>query len=95
MSDPLQGLIGSGQVHVRTVAGLAQAAAHDGEPSVAVRMFASLGAFGACPSNEERDLHRWLKDLYGISLEVYYFPLRLHVPQNSKKKRHSLMPYQV
>ena len=42
-----------------------------------VRCFASLGAFGAHTHNEERDLHRWLKNLHQISLEPYYIKLEV------------------
>ena len=85
-----QGLIGNGQAHVHTVVGLAQAALLDGEAVPAVRRFASLGAFGKCPSNEERDLHRWLKDFYGVSLEVSYIPLTVHAPQPNSSS-HNLL----
>ena len=44
-----------------------------------VRCFASLGAFGAHTHNEERDLHRWLKNLHQISLEPYYIKLEVEV----------------
>lgn len=61
-------MLGSGQAHVRTVVSLAQAQLEDGfdghgEPPTAIQAFASLGSFGRCSSNEERDLHRLLRDL--------------------------------
>ena len=73
------GMIGSGKAHVRTVVGIAQAQCKDGEPPLAVQAFASLGSFGRNNTKEERDLHVWLRNLHGINLEVYYFPLRLNV----------------
>lgn len=72
-------MIGSGQAHVRTVVSIAQAQMRDGEPPASIQAFASLGSFGRRNANEERDLHRWLKDLYNVSLEVYYLKLNLHV----------------
>lgn len=65
-------MIGSGKSHIRTVVSIAQAQSLDQEPPAAVKAFASLGAFGKCDNNEERDLHRWLQGLHGIELEVYY-----------------------
>ena len=74
-------MIGKGSAHVRTVVSIAQAQALDSEPPAAIAAFASLGSFGRCNSNEERDLHRWLKNLYNVSLEVYYTPFELQVVQ--------------
>ena len=37
----------------------------------AVKAFASLGGEGKHPSNQERDLHNWLKRLFGFELETY------------------------
>ena len=63
---------------MRTVVSIAQAQLLDGEPPPTIKAFASLGSFGQCNANEERDLHRWLKDLYNVSLEVYYTKFNLH-----------------
>ena len=75
-------MLGNGKAHIRTLVKIAQAQVEDGgEPPEAIQAFASLGAFGRCPANEERDLHTWLKDLHGISLEVYYVSMMIQAPQ--------------
>ena len=71
-------MIGSGKSHIHTLAAVAQAQIRDGLPVPdAIRAFASIGSCGAHSQNEERDLHRWLKDLHGLGLEIYYLPLKL------------------
>ncbi len=72
-------MIGSGKANVRTVVSIAQAQCLDAEPTPAVKAFASLGGFGKHSSKEERDLHRWLKNLHGIELETYNVRMRLIV----------------
>jgi len=71
------GMIGSGKSDIRTVVSIAQSQVEDGPVPPAIEAFASLGAWGAHSSNEERDLHSWLKDLHGITLEVYYTTLKI------------------
>ena len=73
------GLIGSGRTNVSTVASIAQAQNRDGQPVDAVAAFASLGSFGTCASNQERDMHRWLRNLHGTNLDMYYTPFELEV----------------
>ena len=41
---------------------------------------ASLGSGGAWPSNIERDLHRWLRNLYDVRLEPSFLKLDLLLP---------------
>jgi len=72
-------MVGSGQANVHTVVSIAQSQLLDGEPTPAIRAFASLGGYGANPSKEERDMHRWLTNLYNIQLEVYYVDFTLQV----------------
>jgi hypothetical protein len=64
--------VGTGGSHVSTVAETARANVTDGIPSQAVKCFASLGASGKFVQNQERDLHTWLKGLYGLELEPYH-----------------------
>ena len=73
------GMIGTGRAHVHTVVSIAQAQCMDGPTVPAVQAFASLGGGGLHPSNEERDLHRWLKNLYQIDMEVYTVRMNLQV----------------
>lgn len=72
-------MIGSGKANVRTVVSIAQAQCLDTEPTPAVKAFASLGGFGQHSSKEERDLHRWLKNLHGVQLETYNVRMKLLV----------------
>ncbi len=72
-------MIGTGRAHVHTVVSIAQAQCMDGPAVPAVQAFASLGGGSSHPSNEERDLHRWLKNLYQIDLEVYTVRMNLQV----------------
>ena len=62
-----------------TVASIAQAQSKDSQPVDAIAGFASLGSFGAHGSNQERDMHRWLKNLHGSCLELYYTAFELEV----------------
>ena len=49
----------------------------EGIPREAIRAFGSLGANGCRPANQERDLHTWLRHLWGFSLETYVVPMGL------------------
>ena len=73
------GLIGSGRTNVSTVASIAQAQHRDCQPVDTVAAFASFGSFGTCASNQERDMHRWLRNLHGTNLDMYYTPFELEV----------------
>ena len=53
------------------IAELARCCVRDGLPKEAVSVFASLGCDGKYPANQERDLHRWLRQLYNLELEPY------------------------
>lgn len=65
---------------VRTVASLAQSACLDGEPKAAVKAFATLGSGGKHWANEERDLHRWTKNLFDVSLDTYMVKFQVQAP---------------
>ena len=53
-------------------------------PHTAIEAFASLGNMGLHPSNQERDLHRWTKRHWGLSLQPYIVHLDLVPFQNEK-----------
>lgn len=77
-------MIGGGKAHVHTLVSMAQSQFMDALNSGAdipetIQSFASLGGWGAHSQNEERDLHRWLKNLHQISLEPYFLKLKLEV----------------
>ena len=73
----MSGLIGSGKIHVHTVAEIARAQLLDGPQLPSIAMFASLGNYGLQKGHEERDLHRWLQNLHGIALEPYWTTMLL------------------
>ena len=72
-------MVARGQVSVANAADLARCAIGDGIVHEAVRAFSSLGASGAAPSNCERDMVRWLKNLFNFNLEPYQITLHLQV----------------
>ena len=74
-------MIGSGRADIAQVADLARAMVSDGLPHGAVQAFASLGGCGRYPSNQERDLHRWLRKLFGLQLETYNVLMDVNAPQ--------------
>ena len=50
----------------------------DGSTHEALLSLASLGNHGRQTANQERDLHRWLKNLWGLELETYGLWLELY-----------------
>ena len=72
-------MVGRGQVSISGAADLARCATSDGLLHEAVSAFGSLGASGPSPSNCERDMSRWLKHLFGFTLEPYTVTLHLQV----------------
>lgn len=74
-------MIGNGRVSVAAAADLSRAhtADHGGNAPPAVLALATLGAGGAHRQNEERDLHRWVKDLYHLGMETYDVKMQLQV----------------
>lgn len=73
-------MVGRGQLSISAAAGLSQSCLEDGLVHEAVAAFASLGHNGAFPSNYERDLHRWLRALFGFELTTYPVMMNLEVP---------------
>lgn len=61
-----------------TPTALAEVADHE-VPHQALRAFASLGADGSRGANVERDLHRWLKGLWGVEIQTYTIEVPLQV----------------
>lgn len=76
--DELLNLVGRGRIDVSCATDVARAVLRDGVERETINKLASLGAFGHAQSNCERDLHRWLKNLFGLSLQPYtiYLPLK-------------------
>ncbi|CAJ1396188.1 unnamed protein product [Effrenium voratum] len=76
-------MIGAGKASVSGTAELSRATLmdfHGQYPPDALQAFASLGNNGQCPQNQERDLHRWLGELFGLKLRTYEVPMQLQVP---------------
>ena len=74
-------LVGRGKCSVAAACEIAQGVVEDHHqlPNGAVQAFASLGANGNHPQNAERDLHRWLRCLYGFQLQTYVLNLDLQI----------------
>ena len=77
-------LIGRGKLSIDAATALSRGIVADHDmPHGAIRAFSSLGAEGAHPQNSERDLHRWLRRLWGFSLETYTIKIRLQAPPHT------------
>ena len=68
-----QGMVGNGRASVAAVAELSRAYVEDSGAGVpdAVRAIASLGNWGSQTQNQERDLHRWVRNLYNLDIQTY------------------------
>lgn len=75
-------MVGCGRAAVAEVCDISRANLADGHVSEAILGLSSLGGFGAHASNQERDLHRWLKGLHSMTLEPFEVPLVLNVSWN-------------
>ena len=96
--DKLLDLVGRGHISVTAACEVAGGVAEDHAlPHAAVRAFATLGSEQKHPQNNERDLHRWVKNLYGLQLQPYKVFLDLQM--DSLKKRMVpmtvLLPHEV
>ena len=69
--------IGRGGSHIQTATDIARAVRSDGLESKALAALTSCGAHGVSDQNTERDLHRWLRGLWGFELEPYRIELEL------------------
>lgn len=72
-------MLGTGRANVAEIADMARSTLADGLPSKALEAFASLGSGGIHSNNQERDLHRWLHSLFGMSLSTFKVPMSLNV----------------
>ena len=73
-------MLGQGQASVQQLATLARAIVKD-VPHEAMTAFASLGASGRHESNQERDLHRWMRNLWNFHLEPLPVWMELSAPR--------------
>ncbi|CAJ1394074.1 unnamed protein product [Effrenium voratum] len=93
-------MIGEGKASVAAVAQLARANLADFEAGApaSVAAFASLGNFGNCPQNEERDLHRWLSQLFSLKLSTYCVEAEVQVPNKTGLRKTAipfLLPHEI
>lgn len=78
--NTLTNMIGRGRISISGAAGLARSIVADHEiPHEALKAFSTLGAEGAHDGNCERDLHRWLRNLWNFNLEPYTIRVNLDV----------------
>ena len=71
-------MVGRGRLDIACATDLARAILEDLAANHAtITKMASLGAFGAAPSNSERDLHTWMGTLFGLHLETYGVPCKV------------------
>ena len=73
-------MLGCGRASVAAICDIARANLRDGTGSAAVECIASLGAFGQHEANQERDLERWVRRLYGVELEPFIVKMTLNAP---------------
>ena len=78
--DHLIDMIGKGQISVAGAISLSGTMVADGIPHMAVKAFSSLGTSNNFPMNGERDLHRWIKKLFGFRLRPYCVQVPLQDP---------------
>ena len=84
-------MVGRGSISISAAAELSQCNVQDGMAHGAVKAFASLGTSGKYPSNYERDLHRWLRSLFGFELDTYPCHVNLEATQIFRRKVFFLM----
>ena len=66
-------------------------------PAGAIKAFSTLGSEGKHLQNCERDLHTWLKALYGFELETYVvqIPLQIHNQKVQQVPIGVLLPHEL
>ena len=74
--EQLLNLVGRGRIDVSCATDVARAILDDGVQHESINKVASLGCYGSSQSNAERDLHRWLKNHFGLCLQPY----TIHLP---------------
>ena len=80
--NTLTGLVGKGGLGISAACDVASSIVEDHAEHAheAIKAFSSLGTEGKRQQNQERDLYRWLKNLYGLRFETYTIELQLQVP---------------
>lgn len=71
--------VGQGDQYITHAVRFAQAVCQDvSQPPPAVQQWASLGNQAKHRANLERDLHVWLRNMWGVELELSYMPLTVN-----------------
>lgn len=79
-------MVGCGRAGIAEICDISRANLADGLRTEAVCGLSSLGGHGKHLSNQERDLHRWVKGLHNMTLEPFEVSMTLNVAW----KKHSL-----
>ena len=69
--DELLNLVGRGRIDITCATDIARAVMKDGVCNERVEKLSSLGNWGLSQSNCERDLHTWLRNLFGLRIQPY------------------------
>jgi len=69
--ETLIDMIGHGRISVSGAVSLANSMVDDGMTHKAITAFSSLGTNNQYPANSERDLFRWLRNVFGFKLEPF------------------------
>lgn len=75
--ESLIDMIGRGRISVAGAVSLANSMVDDGMTHKAITTFASLGTNNVHPGNSERDLFRWLRNVFDFSLEPFSVTMHL------------------
>lgn len=78
--EQLLHMIGRGRLSIAGAVSLTNSMVEDGLLHDAALSFASLGCNGDYPANSERDMHRWLSNLFSFKLTPYTVWMQLQVP---------------
>lgn len=73
-------MVGCGRAGVAEICDISRANLSDGATAEALHGLSSLGTGGKHASNQERDLHRWMKGSYSMTLETIEISMLLNVP---------------
>ena len=72
------------EIHVATAQRYAAAAYRDGLCESTIRDLASLASWGRHQQNVERDLHRWMPDIYDSQLAMHGTSIEVYNPDTAK-----------
>ena len=77
------GMVGSGRAAVAEICDISRANVADGAKNETLLGLSSLGDFGKYESNQERDLHGWVKGVHAMTLEPFEVPMLLNVSHSN------------